>query len=272
MTALARRFCQAADGVSIAYSAAGSGDPALVFVHAGLANRSFWNAQLQAFAPRCRVVALDLPGHGESGRDRLKWGVPEFGGDVEAVMEAEKLGAAIIVGNSLGGPVAVEAAIRRPHDVLGVIGVDTFQRVSYTVSLEHARQRADAFRENFAGSVEQMLTTLFHADADAALVADVRRQMMEVPVAVVHAMFLSMGGYDLAAAVRRLKPPLRAINGDLYPSDVEAVREVKNDFDVVVMTHAGHFPMLERPTEFDAHLSHVVSALTPSRDQPLTGP
>ena len=45
-----------------------------------------------------------------------------------------------------------------------------------------------------------------------------------------------------------------------------------SDFDVVVMTHAGHFPMLERPTEFDAHLSHVVSALTPSRDQPLTGP
>lgn len=272
MTALARKLCQAADGVSIAYSAVGSGDPALVFVHAGLANRSFWNAQLRAFAPRYRVVALDLPGHGESGSDRRKWGVPEFGADVEAVMEAEKLGAAIIIGNSLGGPVAVEAALRRPRDTLAVIGVDTFQRVNYAVPLEHARRRAEEFRANFTGSVEQMLTTLFHPDADRALVADVRRQMMEVPVAAVHAIFLSMGGYDLAAAVRRLSPPLRAINGDLYPTDVEAVREVKNDFDVVVMTRAGHFPMLERPTEFDAHLSSLVSALAPSRDQPLTGP
>ena len=95
--------------------------------------------------------------------------------------------------------------------------------------------------------------------------------MMEVPVAAVHAIFLSMGGYDLAAAVRRLRHPLRAINGDLYPSDVEAVREVKNDFDVVVMTHSGHFPMLERPAEFDAHLSKRVEALAPSRDPP-TGP
>ena len=265
MIALARKLCRAADGVSIAYSAAGSGEPALVFVHAGLANRSFWNAQLRAFAPRCRVIALDLPGHGESGRDRSKWGVPEFGGDVEAVMEAERVGAAVLVGNSLGGPVAVEAALLRPRDVLAVIGVDTFQRVNYTVPPEHARHRADMFRDDFAGSVEQMLTTLFHLDADPALVADVRRQMLRMPVAAVHAMFLSMGGYDLAAAVRRLQPPLRAINGDLYPTDADAVREVKSDFDVVIMAHAGHFPMLERPREFEAHLSDLIAALPPSR-------
>ena len=270
MTELERKLCRAADGVSIAYAAAGSGEPALVFVHAGLANRSFWNAQLRAFAPRCRVVALDLPGHGESGSNRLTWGVPEFGGDVEAVMDAEQLGTAIIVGNSLGGPVAVEAALRRPRSVLAVIGVDTFQRVDYTVPPEHARHRADTFRDDFAGNIEQMLTTLFHPDADPALVADVRRHMMEVPVAVVHAMFLSMGGYDLAAAVRRLEPPLRAINGDLYPSDIEAVRKVKSDFDVVIMAHAGHFPMLERPTEFDAHLSDLRRALAASPAVRLT--
>ena len=261
MTSPTRKFCSAADGVPIAYSAAGSGEPALVFVHAGLANRSFWNAQLRAFAPRYRVVALDLPGHGESGTNRVRWGVPEFGGDVVAVMEAEKLGAAILIGNSLGGPVAVEAALLRPKNILAVIGVDTFQRVNYTVPAEHARHRADTFRDDFAGSVEQMLTTLFHPETDRALVADVRRQMMEMPVAVVYAMFLSMGGYDLAAAVRRLKPPLRAINGDLYPTDIEAVRGVKSDFDVVIMARAGHFPMLERPTEFNAHLSDVVGAL-----------
>ena len=261
MTAIARKYCSAADGVSIAYSTAGSGEPALVFVHGGLANRRFWDAQLRAFIPRCRVLALDLPGHGESGSNRLKWGVPEFGGDVEAVMDAEKLGAVIIVGNSLGGPVAIEAALLRPKDVLGVIGVDTFQRVNYTMQPEQARQRADAFREDYAGCVEQMLRTLFHPDADPTLVADVRRQMMETPVATAHAMFLSMGGYDLAAAVGRLGPPLRAINGDLYPSDIESVREVKRDFDVVIMARAGHFPMLERPTEFDAHLSDLFCRL-----------
>src|SRR5512143_4348551 len=65
-----RKTCKAADGVPIVYSVAGSGEPALVFIHGGFANRSFWDEQIKAFSPRRRVVALDLPGHGDSGADR----------------------------------------------------------------------------------------------------------------------------------------------------------------------------------------------------------
>jgi len=65
-----RKTCPAADGVTIVYSAAGAGEPALVFIHGGLADRKFWDSQLRAFAGKHRVIALDLPGHGESGIDR----------------------------------------------------------------------------------------------------------------------------------------------------------------------------------------------------------
>lgn len=60
-----RKTCQVPDGVTIVYSAAGVGDTALVFVHGGLADRTFYDAQEKAFADRFRVVALDLAGHGE---------------------------------------------------------------------------------------------------------------------------------------------------------------------------------------------------------------
>ncbi len=50
------------DGVAIAYSARGRGDVALVLIHGGLANRSFWAPQLGGLADRFRVVALDLAG------------------------------------------------------------------------------------------------------------------------------------------------------------------------------------------------------------------
>ena len=63
------------------------------------------------------------------GRDRKKWGIPEFGADVKAVVDAEKAEQVIIFGNSLGGPVAIEAALLLPGRVLGVVGVDTFQRL-----------------------------------------------------------------------------------------------------------------------------------------------
>src|SRR5512139_1111269 len=70
-----KRMCPAPDGVKIVYSAAGKGEPALVFIHGGLANRGFWEGQLKAFADRYRVIAIDLPGHGESGINRKKWGM-----------------------------------------------------------------------------------------------------------------------------------------------------------------------------------------------------
>ncbi len=260
-----RKTCTAPDGVTIVHSAAGAGQPALVFIHGGLADRSFWDAQLKAFADRHRVIAVDLLGHGESGTNRKKWGLPEFGADVKAVADAEKLERLILFGNSLGGPVAVEAALLLPGRALGVVGVDTFQRVDYTATVEETRQRAEAFRSDYAGSMKTMVKALFHPDADPAVMADAERRMLRNSPETAYSMFMGMAGYDLAAAVRRLPVPLRAINGDIYPTDVPAVRKVHADFDVIVMKHMGHYPMLERPEEFDRHVATVVAELGAKR-------
>jgi pimeloyl-ACP methyl ester carboxylesterase len=255
-----RKTCKAADGVPIVYTAAGSGEPALVFIHGGFANRSFWDEQIKAFSPRHRVVALDLPGHGESGADRKKWGMPEFGDDVRAVVEAEGLKKVVIFGNSLGGPVAVEAALRLPGKVLGVVGIDTFQMLGGQ-SVEQARKQAEAFRSDYAGSIKVMVKRLFHPDAPPALMADAEQRMLHTPPEVAYQILLSLGGYDEPAAVGRLTVPLLAINGDLYGTDLTNVRNVKPDFEAIVMKHMGHYPMLERPQEFDGHASEVVAAL-----------
>lgn len=256
-----RKTCLAPDGVELVYSVAGRGEPALVFIHGGLAERSFYDGQLSEFAPRHKVIALDLPGHGESGSDRTKWGLPEFGADVKAVVEAEKVGRLILFGNSLGGPVAVEAALLLPGRALGVVGIDTFQGVDYTITAEEVRERAEFFERDYAAALKEMVGLLFHKDADAAIVADAEKRMSGTPPAAAKAMFLGMAGYDLGAAVRRLAVPLRAINGDLYPTEVEANRKLKPDFEAVIMEHIGHYPMIERPGEFNRLVADVVRDL-----------
>jgi pimeloyl-ACP methyl ester carboxylesterase len=261
-TKIDKKACQAPDGVKIVYSAAGAGEPALVFIHGGLADRTFWDAQLKAFAEHHRVLALDLAGHGESGTDRKKWGIPEFGADVRAVVEAEKPQRVIIIGNSLGGPVAIEAALLLPERALGVIGVDTFQDLGSKFGEDEVKQQAELFRRDFAGGVKQMVRALFHPDADPALMADAERRMAKSNPEAAYAMFLSMAGYDTGAPARRLKVPIRAINGDLYPTDVKAVRLVKADFEAVIMSHMGHYPMLERPEEFNRNLASIVAELS----------
>jgi len=256
-----RKTCRALDGVQIVYSAAGAGEPALVFIHGGLADRTFWDAQLKAFAGKHRVIALDLPGHGESGTNRKKWGLPEFGADVRAVIDAEKVKRVIIFGNSLGGPVAIEAALLLPGRALGVVGVDTFQDLS-KITEDEAKQRSELFRRDFAGGLREMIKALFYPDADAALVADAELRMARSSPEAAQAMFLSLAGYDTGAPARRLTVPLRAINGDLYPTDLEAVRRIKPDFEAVIMPHMGHYPMLERPDEFNRHVAAIVSELS----------
>lgn len=256
-----RKTCLAPDGVTIVYSAAGAGKTALVFVHGGLADRSFFAGQLNAFADRYRVIALDLAGHGESGADRKKWGLPEFGADIKAVVDAEKLNRVVLFGNSLGGPAAIEAALLISGRVIGVVGIDTFQSLTYSITPDEARQRAEAFRADFAGSMKAMVKMLFHADASPALMEETEQRMLKASPAVAHSLFLGMAGYSTEPSARKLTVPLRAINGDLFPTDVPEIRKVKADFDAIIMKHMGHYPMLERPEEFNRDVALVVEEL-----------
>ena len=266
-----RKTCTSADGVTLVYSAAGAGDTALLFIHGGFADRSFFDAQFPAFSARYRVIAIDLAGHGESGRNRTAWTVARFAADVKAVADAEKLTRVVLFGNSLGGPVAIESALLLPGRVIGVVGIDTFQDLGHPRTPEYkqqeadaTRQRAEAFHKDFAGSMTAMVGMLFHPDADPRLKAEAEQRMLRTSPDVVYGVMAGLAGYDYTPAARRLAVPLRAINGDLYPTDVQAARAVKADFDAVVMKHMGHYPMLERPDEFNRLAAATVAALLAS--------
>ena len=121
-----------------------------------------WRAQRFRHAPpsHCSRFA----GAWRVGVNRKKWGIPEFGADVFSVIGTEGAKRVVLFGNSLGGPVAIEAALLLPDRVLGVVGVDTFQSLTYTLTAEDAQKRADAFRNDHGTSLRQMVTQLFHSE------------------------------------------------------------------------------------------------------------
>lgn len=252
---------RSADGVEIAWSAGGAGDPALVFIHGGLADRTFWAAQLDGLAGAYRVVALDLAGHGASGSGRRAWTIPAFGADARAVVEALGLRRAVLIGNSLGGPVALEAARLLPGRAIGVVGVDTLHDATVTIDPGQARARAAGFRDDFAGACRAMAGALFHPGAHPGLRAWAEQRMRAMSPEVVVGVMEGFAGYDVAAAVRSAGVPIRAINGDLWPVDVARNRTIVADFEAVVMKGCGHYPMLERPEEFNRLLDGTVRGL-----------
>jgi pimeloyl-ACP methyl ester carboxylesterase len=233
-----------------------------------MADRTFYDGQLKAFADRHRVLAVDLGGHGESGAGRQDWSLPVLGADIKAVADAERLDRVVLFGNSLGGPAVIEAARLLGRRAIGVVGVDTFQDLGVVYEGDLARRRdefmakrLEAFRTDYPAAMHSMIAMLFHKDADPALVRQVEARMLKTPQAVAVAVLEGVARYEQAGAARTLQIPIRTINGDLYPTDVAQIRGVVRDFDAIIMPHTGHYPMLEKPEEFNRHVASVVAAL-----------
>jgi pimeloyl-ACP methyl ester carboxylesterase len=253
-----------ADGLSIRYDTHGSGEPALVFVHGWSCDRSYWDAQVPYFAERYRVVTVDLGGHGESGLERDTWSIEAFGQDVAAVVEQLDLDDVVLVGHSMGGPVAVEAALLLGTRVAGIVGVDTFQDLSGRVSEEQVEEWMQPFRDDFAARTQAFVPTMFAPGSDSAFVARITDDMASAPPAIGTAAiqaFYDWWNHTADMSLPALRAPMRTLNADLYPTDVEAGRAFVPSFDAVIMPGVGHFLMMEAPDTFNPLLEEIIEGL-----------
>jgi pimeloyl-ACP methyl ester carboxylesterase len=248
-----------ADGVPIHYLAAGNGPTALVFVHGWSCNASNWKEQMTAFASRYRVVAVDLAGHGGSGRGRKAWTIPAFGEDVRAVADALGLKRIVIVGHSMGGTVMLEAARRLGDRVVLLVGADTLHDIGKEVAKEQVAGFVGGMEKDFKGFTTRFVRSMFAPDADPALVERVATEMASASPEVAIPAFRELWSYDAKTVCRTLDVPIVCINADKYPTKVEENRRYAKDFAVVLMKGAGHFVQLERPAEFNRLLDQVLT-------------
>jgi pimeloyl-ACP methyl ester carboxylesterase len=251
-----------ADGVPIRYHAEGRGEPALVFIHGWACDRSHWAEQVTRFSADRQVITLDLAGHGESGRERRAWTVESLGADVRAVVLALDLRRVVLIGHSLGGPVAIEAAGRMPERVVAVIGVDALHDVERRSDPAQVQALVEPWEKDFAGTAEKFMDFLLPQGCDPAIRARLRAQFAAAPPEIGLALLRAQFDYDVAAAFERVHVPIRAINTTL-PSNVEAGRRHAADFAVVDLSalKLGHFPMLTVTALFDQKLAETLREL-----------
>lgn len=250
------------DGLSIAYSAVGRGDTALVLIHGWMCDRTFWEAQVEAFRDSYRVVTVDLGGHGQSGSDRAYWTFAALAGDVQAVIEAEGLARVILVGHSMGGPVALEAARLMPSKVTGVIGVDTLQDADFAYDKERTESWIRQYEQNFAGTCDRFVRSMFHENSDPGLIESTVEKMCAGNPEIAVPLLDYYTHYDLGAALAAVQVPVRAINTNRFAETrVENNRKYNPDFDAVIVDAVGHFLHMEKPAVFNANLQTVIEGL-----------
>lgn len=107
------RTLRLSDGLGVRVLDAGQGAP-LLLIHGVGMRAEAWGPQIEALSQDCRVIAADMPGHGESdplpGSPRL----PDYVAWAARVIEALGLGPVSVAGHSMGSLIACGLAVERP--------------------------------------------------------------------------------------------------------------------------------------------------------------
>ncbi len=257
-----------ADGVPISYWVEGDGEVAVVLIHGWSCDHSYWREQIEPLMATYKVVSLDLAGHGTSGIERDAWTLPAFGADVRAVVEALGLERVILVGHSMGAPVALEAAPLLPGRVLGVVAVDSLHDVGSRPDPDQWQAVVESYESDFTGTCDRFVRSMFLDTADPDLVEQTTLDMCAAPPEVATDLMRAFGEYDQAAAIRAAAVPVRAINSAKYPTNLEGNRTHAADYDVRVFEGAGHFPMLVMPAELNRLLLDALAEFAAPRTKP----
>jgi pimeloyl-ACP methyl ester carboxylesterase len=250
------------DGVRLRYVRAGAG-PAVVLFHGLASSIVTWRDVMPALARDHDVVAVDLPGFGGS---EVRVGLPPsaYPGLVAGLMDRLGLARASLVGNSLGGGVAVVMAARHPERVDRLVLIDS---VGYNLAsadrpwLLRVAGRAPMARLVEALPLRRPLVTLALRQAfhDDRLVTRERIDEYVAPllrpgaVAAAQALLASGDDLGLPGLVARVRVPTLVVWGsedawvpvehaERFLADIPGSRKA-------VIEGCGHLPQEERPHE-----------------------
>jgi pimeloyl-ACP methyl ester carboxylesterase len=246
------------NGETIRYVDTGSGDPALVFVHGWCCNHTYWRDQIPVFAKNHRVIAVDLPGHGESEKPNRDYSIGNFVDVVATLINELKLEKPVVVGHSMGGVIVFNLTRQHPDLARGAVIVDAPlvplpEPLQPVVAQTLEAFKSPAYKEAAAGFVR---TQLFNAASPAQMVEETIAGMGTAPQRVVYSAIESTLAPESCVAGPIPVPAvfLRAVN--LFASG-DQLRERYPGMEVQEFD-CSHFVQMERPAETNAAIEKFV--------------
>ena len=239
------------DGAKIHYKSYGKGNEAVVLVHGWGCNLDHWRDQIPDLSKHGRVLALDLPGHGQSDKPEISYTMDLFANAIDAVMRDAKVDRAVVMGHSMGTPVARQFYRKYPQKTAAIVIVDGGLRPFGTKEMREqfmAMFRAPNYKETSAQMLSQMSATLSDADKER-----VNSSFASTPQHVLVSAMESMN-QDSLYAPDKINVPVLAImaKSPFWPPDTEQfLRGLAPDLEYQMWEGVGHFLMMEKPKQFN---------------------
>ena len=251
------------DGLDVVYESAGTGEPAVLFVHGIFGDRGYFAGQRDHLSPRHRVITMDLRGHGESDVPR-RVSVGGFERDVIAVLEDAHAGPTVLCGHSISGAVALGIAARRPDLVRAVVMLDGVvffpeevrrQAVERLLPALHSEHWSDALGAYLGRLIEPASPRVA-----ARVMSDVGRARQEIASSFFDCVFgtdFDSREQGYADALSTLTCPLLYVKAS-SPADLRRLTTLKPDAAIGQVVSSGHYMMLSAPDQLNAMLDRFL--------------
>lgn len=222
--------------------------PPVVLIHGAGGTHLHWPPQARRI-PNYRIYALDLPAHGKSGG----LGSQRIGDYSRAVidfLDSMKLNAAVMVGHSMGGGVALTLAMDFPKRVLGLGLIGTGARLRVAPQILDSTSRA----ETFPIAVKLINDAEFGPSVSSRLKELARQRMSEIRPTVLHGDFLACDEFDVMGRLNEITARTLILCGAedqlTPPKYSEYLHGQIENSRLAVIPQAGHMVMLEQPETF----------------------
>jgi sigma-B regulation protein RsbQ len=253
------------NNIIISYDIKENSNTTLLFVHGAFIDKDYWHSQVEFFSPSYKVVTVDMPGHGKSGKSQTPWTVQSESDNIIALVKELKLKDIILIGHSIGGDVILEVATKIPELVIGFIGIDNFKNVGVMMPNEVVEQVVSNLKSDFPNTSEsfarQMLLTVnTNSNVSNRVVKSFREFDPKTGVQLISSSFSYPDKENLL--MPKLKVKLYLINVDYMPTDEDLLRKYAGSgFEVYHLPGSSHYPMIENPDRFNHLLQEVISKI-----------
>lgn len=243
------------DGVEIFYQARGDAGPAVLFVHGAGGSWRHWGLTLRELEGACRV-ALDLPGHGRSG-GRGETTIGAYSDVVLTFAREMGLRDLVLVGHSMGGAIAQQAALAAPDLVARLVLVSTGARLRV-----HPDFLAGLAQPDIAPITRRLAREMYGPAAPAAQIAQAARELAATRPEVYHGDLVACDHFDLRPRLQEITQPTLVLVGSedrmTPPRLSEALAASLPNATMTVVPAIGHMPPIEAPDAVAAALRHFL--------------
>jgi len=246
------RFAQL-DGLKVHYTIRGAGSDALVLVHGWNCDANFWKHQVGVFGEKMRVIAVDLPGHGESDRPEIFYTMDLHARAIDAVLRDARVVGATLVGHSNGTPVIRQFYRNFPEKTRGLVIVDgTLRPFADEAGMRNFIEpmRGPDYPIYLAQVVDAMLRPMKNETERANIKAAMLRGPQHVAVSEMEGIMAPEIWHpdkiNVPTLVILAKQPKWTAEYERF------VRDLVPDVDYQVWEGVSHFLMIDKPQEFHA--------------------